>query len=116
MVERSRLRLAEYRERFKKRSAGWVHLGVDEEIAKARGVRGRARERGPSTGGRKRGDNTPVDRRYEWTAKRQLGVPLKEIAAQDNASRRRWAGLCEQFSELRTGRFDRDENGDNRSA
>ena len=37
-------------------------------------------------GYRKSGDNTPFDRRYEWAARYLARVPLKDIAAQDEAA------------------------------
>ena len=60
-----------------------VRAGVDEEIAEVK----RARDTGkkvPAPGvGRRRGGNTPIDRRYDWAAKYLVKVPLKEIAGAD---------------------------------
>lgn len=58
----------------------WVRVGLDEEIVQGK------RTRGPGTkmvGHQRRGDNTPIDQRYEWAAKRLVKIPLKEIAGAD---------------------------------
>jgi len=71
-----------HRNRFLEESANWVKLGVDEEIV------WNERPRGPRTGKfgrerkRRRGDNTSIDRRYEWAALYLAGVALKQIAGE----------------------------------
>jgi len=71
------------RNRFLQRCADWVREGVDEAIVEATPARGRGTKRPAHVGGRNRGDNTPIERRYEWAAKYLIRVPLKEIAGVD---------------------------------
>jgi hypothetical protein len=65
----------QHRNRFLKACESWVAAGVDEEIAEET-VRGS----GKRPHSRKRGQNTPLDKRYEWAALYLQGVPLKIIA------------------------------------
>jgi len=71
------------RNRFLQRCADWVREGVDEAIVEATPARGRGTKRPAQVRGRNRGDNTPIERRYEWAAKYLIRVPLKEIAGAD---------------------------------
>lgn len=71
------------RNRFLQSCADWVREGVDEEIVEATPARGRGTKRPAQVGGRNRGNNTPIERRYEWAAKYLIKVPLKEIAGAD---------------------------------
>ena len=63
----------------------WVTAGVDERIGKARLPRGTGQKTGSQAVDRKRGSNTPVDRRYDWAARYLAREPLKEIAAAEGA-------------------------------
>ena len=72
-----------HRHRFLQDCEDWIREGVDEEIVEARPARGRGTKRPAHLGGRNRGPNTPIHRRYEWAAKYLLKVPLKEIAGAD---------------------------------
>jgi hypothetical protein len=70
-----------HRDRFLRGCQFWVTAGVDQEIPAVKRVRGC----GAPDGDSKRGDNTALERRYEWAAKYLLDISLKEIAAQDGA-------------------------------
>jgi hypothetical protein len=59
----------------------WVMRGLDEPVLPAKRTRGR----GASVVRSKRGQNTAIVRRHQWAAKYVLRIPLKEIAAQDEA-------------------------------
>jgi len=69
-----------HRDRFLQYCDDSVSAGVDEEIVEVKRTRGTA-NKVPKVRGR--GANTPIDRRYEWAAKRLVKVPLKEIAGAD---------------------------------
>jgi hypothetical protein len=69
-----------HRQRFLQQCQDWVRAGVDEEIVAAKRNRSPGKRVPAQVGGRKRGDNTPLNRRYEWAAKYLLKIPLKEIA------------------------------------
>jgi hypothetical protein len=69
--------------RFLRDCENWVREGVDEEIVEATPTRGRVTKRPAHGGGRNRGVNTAIHRRYEWAAKYLVKVPLKEIAGGD---------------------------------
>lgn len=71
---------SQHRGRFLQSCQAWVEAGVDEEIPAAKQIRGPG-----ITSKGERGKNTVFERRYVWAAKYLLRVPLKEIAAQDNA-------------------------------
>ncbi len=73
----------QHRNRFLRECEDWVRTGVDEEIKEVKGVRGSGKEGPVPVGGRRRGNNTPMDRRYEWAARYLLKTPLKEIAGAD---------------------------------
>ena len=68
-------------DRFLRGCDYWVTVGVDDEIPVAKPTRGTGISPAKGT----RGDNTDMDRRYEWAAKYLVRLPLKEIAAQDSA-------------------------------
>jgi len=72
-----------HRDRFLQQCEDWVSAGVDEEIVEGKHARGAGRKVAARKGGRRRGENTPIDRRHEWAAKRLVKVPLKEIAGAD---------------------------------
>jgi hypothetical protein len=71
----------EHRDGFLKECQFWETAGLDEEIPPAK------RMRGPrATIGRgKRRNNSVVELRHAWAAKRLLGFRIKEIAAHDGA-------------------------------
>jgi hypothetical protein len=71
-----------HRNTFLQECENWVKAGVDEEIVEAKRPRGPGKKL-PNEGRQRRGDNTPIDRRYEWAAKYLARVPLKEIAGED---------------------------------
>ena len=68
-----------HRNRFLQDCEDWVREGLDEEIVEATPTRGRGTKQPAHVGGRNRGKNTPINRRYEWAAKYLVKVPLKEI-------------------------------------
>jgi hypothetical protein len=70
-----------HRDGFLRACQFWVTAGVDQEIPAVKRIRGC----GAPDGDGKRGDNTALERRYEWAAKYLLDIPLKEIAARDRA-------------------------------
>ena len=72
-----------HRDGFLQKLEDWVSTGIDEEIPAAKRVRGTGKKVPAHVGGRRRGGNTPIDRRYEWAAKCLMNVPLKEIAGVD---------------------------------
>jgi hypothetical protein len=72
-----------HRNRFLKECEDWVSAGVDEEIEEMKRARGTGKKSPTQVVGRRRGSNTPIDRRYEWAARYLIGVPLKEIAGAD---------------------------------
>ena len=61
-----------HRDDFLQQCQSFVELGIDEEIPPTKNIRG---------GGRK-GRNAPTDQRFEWAARRLMGAPWKEIAAE----------------------------------
>jgi hypothetical protein len=69
-VKRFDVALGQYREKQIHLPEFWVREGVDEPIPEAR------RSRGPG----KKGRNSATDARYEWAARRLMGVAWKEIA------------------------------------
>jgi len=69
-----------HRNRFLQDCDDWVREGVDEEIVEATPTRGRRTKRPAHVGGRNRGNNTPINRRYLWAAKYLVKVLVKEIA------------------------------------
>ena len=73
-----------HRNRFLRAFESWVRAGVDEEIGEKR-VRSPGNRPPGEAKSRRRGANTPIDRRYEWAAKYLGRVPLKEIAGADAA-------------------------------
>lgn len=72
-----------HRKKFLQECEDWVSAGVDEPIAEVKCARGTGKKASARGGGRRRGGNTPMDRRYEWAARYLLKVPLKEIAGAD---------------------------------
>jgi hypothetical protein len=73
-----------HRKEFLRICEVWVEIGVDEKIEATVRARGPG-EKGPTkAGSRKRRDNTPIDKRYEWAAKRLAGEPIKAIAGPDD--------------------------------
>jgi hypothetical protein len=72
-----------HRNEFLKECEAWVIAGVDDEIVTVKRARGTGRKSLSQLAGKRRGGNTPVDRRYEWAAKYLVNVPLKEIAGAD---------------------------------
>jgi len=74
-----------HRDDFLETCEFWVTAGVDERIGKARLPRGTGQKTGSQAVDRKRGSNTPVDRRYDWAARYLAREPLKEIAAAEGA-------------------------------
>jgi hypothetical protein len=72
-----------HRNKFLQECEDWVTAGVDEEIADVKRSRGPGKKLLGAEGGRRRGANTPIDRRYGWAAKYLAKVPLKEIAGAD---------------------------------
>jgi hypothetical protein len=71
-----------HRNGFLQKCKDWVNAGIDEDIVEVKRARGTG-TKVPALGGRRRGDNTPINRRYGWAAKYLLRAPLKEIAAAD---------------------------------
>jgi hypothetical protein len=71
-----------HRKRFLQTFASWVRAGVDEEIVEKR-VRGSGKKTPAAAKSRRRGENTPTDRRYEWAAAYLVRAPLKVIAGAD---------------------------------
>jgi len=69
-----------HRNRFLQQCEDWVRAGVDEKIVEAKHARGTGKKAPAPVGSKRRGGNTPIDRRYEWAAKYLLKLPLKEIA------------------------------------
>jgi len=74
-----------HRNRFLEECEGWVREGWDEEIVETRGQR-LGKKMLSHAEGRRRGQNTPLKRRYEWAAKYLLKVPIKEIAGADTST------------------------------
>ena len=73
-----------HRSRFLQECEYWVSAGVDAEIVEVKRARGGPGTKRPAhVGGQRRGDNTPINKRYEWAAKYLIKVPLKEIAGAD---------------------------------
>jgi hypothetical protein len=72
-----------HRNKFLQECQDWVSAGVDEEIEDAKAVRASGKKGPARVGSRRRGDNTPMDRRYEWAARYLLKAPIKEIAGAD---------------------------------
>jgi hypothetical protein len=72
-----------HRNNFLQECEDWVTAGVDEPIAEVKRARGTGKERSGRVVGRRRGGNTPMDRRDEWAARYLVKVPLKEIAGAD---------------------------------
>lgn len=72
----------QHRDGFLQGCEYWVKGGVAEEIPQAKRARGPGKARATFGAGRKRGDNTSLDQRYEWAAKYLAGVSLKAIAGE----------------------------------
>jgi hypothetical protein len=72
-----------HRNTFLDECGNWVKAGVDEEIVEAKRPRGPGKKMPVNEGVQRRGDNTPIERRYEWAAKYLARVALKEIAGED---------------------------------
>src|SRR5262245_21464099 len=70
-----------HRDTFLKECEEWVREGLDEEIIPMKSARGAGHR--TQLGGRRRGGNTSINRRYEWAARYLVNVPLKEIAGAD---------------------------------
>lgn len=73
----------QHRNRFLQECKHWVDAGVDQDIEEGKRSRGTGTKVPAHPEGRRRGDNTPIVRRYEWAARYLLRVPLKEIAGAD---------------------------------
>jgi len=71
-----------HRDRFLQTFPSWVAAGVDEEIVET-ATRGPGKKPSTVAASRRRGENTSMDRRYAWAANYLLGVPLKQIAGND---------------------------------
>jgi hypothetical protein len=69
-----------HRETFLQECENWVKMGVDEEIVWKKRARGPGKKNLAREGAQRRGENTPVHRRYEWAAKYVARIPVKEIA------------------------------------
>ena len=69
-----------HRNGFLQKCESWVEIGVDEKIEATNRVRGPGERGSTKAGSRKRRDNTPIDKRYEWAAKYLAGDQLKTIA------------------------------------
>jgi hypothetical protein len=75
-----------HRSRFLEDCESWVKMGVDEAIVWKERPRGPgSRNLGPERT-RRRGDNTAINRRYEWAAQYLAGIPIKQIAEQADSS------------------------------
>jgi hypothetical protein len=72
-----------HRNRFLKECEDWVSAGVDEAIPQMKRARGPGKRVSPRPGGRSRGVNSSLERRYEMAARYLLKVPIKEIAGAD---------------------------------
>ena len=71
-----------HRKKFLQECEDWVRAGVDEDIVEVR-LRGSGKEGPAHVGSRRRGNNTPMDQRYQWAARYLLKTRLKEIAGAD---------------------------------
>jgi hypothetical protein len=70
-----------HRDDFLGKCQFWATVGVDDEIPAAKSARGPGSPALTSV----RGQNTDMERRYEWAAQYVCRVPLKEIAGQSSA-------------------------------
>ena len=72
-----------HRDQFLQQCKDWVAAGVDQDIKEGKRARGTGTKVPAHPDDRRRGENTPIDRRYEWAAMYLLKKPLKEIAGAD---------------------------------
>jgi hypothetical protein len=73
-----------HKKEFLQGCQSWVEIGVDEEIEATVRARGPGKKGPAKAGSRKRKDNTPMDKRYEWVARYLAREPLKAIAGPDD--------------------------------
>jgi hypothetical protein len=74
-----------YKNKFWQQIDAWIEAGVDEELMPETRRRGAGKSASRRASARRRDENTPFERRYEWAAKYLLGIPVKEIAGPDDS-------------------------------